>query len=389
MNLSTTGRILWRCLWRHLMLIVFPALLLALGACGTQAQMDSPKIYTQIAAGDAHACALANDGTVMCWGRNSEGQLGNGAIYDGSGNSLSSLISANLRAATGQPGNGSSIPVTVPGLSGVVAISAGGNQSCALLGDGSVKCWGSTSHLLDVSSVPVAVTGLMGAVTAISVGAGHVCALLGSGGVQCWGGAASGQLGNGATTYSKTPVAVTGLTSVVTAISAGNRRTCALLNGGTIQCWGAASSTTPVTMTGLKGATAISVGGWNTCVLLSGGAVQCWDGSGSTPVIVAGLTGVRAISVGRGHTCAVLGDGTAKCWGDGGYGQLGNGASNDSKIPVTVTGLTGATAISAGEYFSCALRNDGSIWCWGSNRQGELGDGSFPTDRSTAARIRS
>jgi len=443
MDLSATSHTHRHCLWRRLASAVSPALLLALGACSTQAQMAneanekaSPKVYTQVAAGNTHACALVSDGTVVCWGWNKHGQLGNGATYDrGDGNSLSGMFLYGLREATGQPGDGSSLPVAVSGLSGATAISAGGDQTCALLKDDAVMCWGG-SPLRGVSNVPVAIKGLMGAVTAISVGGGHACALLGSGGVQCWGAndygqlgigaynhwwvaidqgeTASGQPGNGRTTESNTPMSVTGLAGAATAISTGSVHTCALIKGGTVQCWGlndsgqlgngtttdltwrergsSIISSTPATVVGLKGATAIS----KTCALLSGGAVQCWGGDSSTPVTVTGLTDATAasaaeataISVGGGHRCAVLSDGTAKCWGSGGYGQLGNGAFNDSKTPVTVTGLTGATAISLGQYFSCALRRDGSIWCWGRNYQGELGDGSYPANRSTAASVR-
>jgi alpha-tubulin suppressor-like RCC1 family protein len=84
----------------------------------------------------------------------------------------------------------------------------------------------------------VAVTGLSSNVTAIAAGGSHTCALTTAGAVQCWGSNASGQLGNNSTTNSQLPVAVTGLSSDVTAIAAGQSHTCALMTSGAVQCWG-------------------------------------------------------------------------------------------------------------------------------------------------------
>ena len=340
---------------------------------------------TAIDAGGFNTCALVSGGTVKCWGYNYYGELGNGTTST-------------------SPPYGSTVPVSVTGLTGATAISTGNSHTCALLSGGTVKCWGynyhgelgngttSTSPPYG-STVPVSVTGLTGA-TAIAAGSAHTCALITGGTVKCWGGNGYGELGDGTTTDSTVPVSVTGLTGA-TAISTGDSHTCALLSGGTVQCWGwnndgqlgngtRYSATAPVSVTGLTGVIAIAAGYYHTCALLSGGTVQCWGNNGgqlgdgtttdsTVPVSVGGLTGAAAIGAGYGHTCAVISGGTVQCWGMNYIGELGNGTNTDSNVPVTVTGLTGVTAIAAGLEHTCALLSGGTVQCWGDNHYGELG----------------
>ena len=131
----------------------------------------------------------------------------------------------------------------------------------------------------------------------------------------------------------------------------------------------------------LTGATAISAGAFSACALLSGGTVECW---GNNPVAVSGLSGATAISVGGLSTCALLSGGTIECWGDNSYGELGDGTTTNSTTPVAVSGLSGATAISVGEESACALLSGGTVQCWGDNSYGELGNGS-PTGPDTCS----
>src|SRR5439155_1017831 len=178
-----------------------------------------------------HSCALLGaDGTVWCWGRNVDGQLGNGTR-------------APVDCAQRGVPCGSSTPVQASGITGAVAVIAGGYHTCALFGDGSAQCWGRNDDgqlgdgTTTRSSTPVRVGGLTGA-AAVTAGFQHTCALLTNATVQCWAPIAYGQRGNGATTGSSTPVTVTGTGVVwtssngaVATIDAGGRATG--LGGGT------------------------------------------------------------------------------------------------------------------------------------------------------------
>jgi alpha-tubulin suppressor-like RCC1 family protein len=198
----------------------------------------------------------------------------------------------------------------------------------------------------------------------------------------------------------------------VTSMAVGGGGTlCALLAGGTVDCWGAGNvgqlgngtnseiSPYAVPVPGLSGATAIAAGDLYNCALLPGGAVKCWGynpygqlGNGtkvgsSLPVGVSDLTGAIAISAGFSHTCALMTGGGVKCWGQNLSGSLGNGTTTDSTTPVDVTGLAGAaTAIGTGSSYSCALLSGGTVQCWGENGNASLGNGTT-TDSSVPVTV--
>jgi Regulator of chromosome condensation (RCC1) repeat len=251
------------------------------------------------------------------------------------------------------------------------AVAAGYDQTCAVLSSGHVECWGLNplgNGSNGRSDTPVEVTGITDA-TQVTAGYGDACALLSTGHVECWGGNQYGELGNGSTTEAYTPVEVSGITDA-TQVTAGYSNetgdyTCALLSTGHVECWGynlygelgngttTTYSDTPVEVSGITDATQVSAGAGQTCALLSTGHVECWGANGNgelgdggisvysgTPVEVSGITDATRVAAGAFHTCAVLSTGHIECWGNNGYGQLGNGTMGTvSDTPVEVTGI--------------------------------------------------
>jgi alpha-tubulin suppressor-like RCC1 family protein len=268
-----------------------------------------------IATGGYHSCALVDDGDpttigygAKCWGENVFGQLG-----------------------IGSTNAGYTSPVDAQGLAtGVFAIAGGLYHTCALVDDGDpatsgyrVKCWGYNNFgklgngIESESNVPVDVAwdNAWGGVVAIAAGGRFTCALTTSGGVKCWGENQRGELGNGTTTDSATPVDVIGLESGVVGITAGGYHACAVTTGGGLKCWGQ-----------------------NARGQLGNGTTT----DSAAPVDVIGLTsGVAGVDAGFLYTCAWTDEGKAKCWGRNLEGQLGDGTTTDRSTPVDVVGLNG------------------------------------------------
>lgn len=350
----------------------------------------APLKVTQLVSGFQHSCALTAWGSVKCWGLNTAGQLGNGTTV----NSYS--------------------PVDVAGLSsGVQQLVAGANSSCAVLSSGTVKCWGSNAagQLGNGTTVnsfsPVTATVLPSGFKQLMLGQDFGCVVTLNSGVQCWGGNSYGQLGDGTTTSSLSPVNVQGLTSGVAALSTRGLAICALTSAG-VKCWGyntqgqlgnakTAHSPTPVDVVGLQsGVVSLSAGNSSFCALMSSGGYKCWgdnsygqlgDGSTTPTTVPVGATAlsfsIAQMSSANVSRCAKLTSGQVKCWGWNGTGQLGNGATTDSATPVDVVGLgTDVAFLSSSNAQVCAVTTSGSVLCWGRNDFGQAGS-SFSPNRLT------
>jgi alpha-tubulin suppressor-like RCC1 family protein len=287
----------------------------------------------QLAGGGGHTCAATPGGTLMCWGWDEQGQLGDSA--------------QNYSWAS---------PVLAEGIAGASAVDAGYGHSCAITTAGVVKCWGYNrwgqigSGNGNGANTGITVAGI-GPATAIGTGGHHSCARLADATVWCWGHGYHGQLGTGTFIETNVPVQVNGVTGA-TAIAVGDYHSCAIVGTGSIKCWGR-----------------------NDYGQLGNGGTNPDPGLANA-VDVFGISDAIAISAGSRHTCALRTGQSIACWGNGGYGTLGNGLGQDSPAPVDVSGIGNAIALVAGDHHNCALRSDHTMSCWGYNYFGTVGDGS-------------
>jgi alpha-tubulin suppressor-like RCC1 family protein len=263
---------------------------------------------------------------------------------------------------------GSAVPVAVSGLIDAVSVAAGGRHSCAVRRGGAVQCWGGNSHgelgdgrFDEPSSVPVDVVGITNAVS-VTTGFAHSCAVLQTGTVQCWGFGRWGSLGTGNTTNSAVPLPVVGITDAVS-VSAGYLHTCAALRSGAVQCWG------------------LNEWGQLGNGTMSGDAV-------TVPVSVSGIVNAVSVAAGYAHSCALLNSGAVQCWGESSRGQLGFGGVESDRTPmltpVQVSGIATAVSVSVGDIHSCAVLDNGALQCWGFGSYGQLGNGGTADSRVPA-----
>jgi len=273
------------------------------------------------------------------------------------------------RGGSGELGNGSfddsSVPVVVTGLSGVTQLSSGREFTCALLSSGSVKCWGENedgqlgNHSgINNSAIPVEVEGINNA-TAIITGGYHACALLESGSIKCWGDNYDGQLGNGDDgNASSFPVSVASIDNA-TQIAAGNSSTCAMISGGGVRCWGDNSEG--------------QLGNSTESYSFSATPISAKYENGDPISHAIAINGSKTWE----HYCVRYTSGVAECWGNNGDGQLGNGSSQDSySFPVQVSQITDFAYITPGWANTCGQRVNRSVYCWGNNEEGQIGDGT-------------
>ena len=369
------------------------------GALTGSAPADDPN--GMVAAGRSSSCAIKSNNTLWCWGSNSDGQLGVGST---SSYALSPMQVPGLWVSVSASAAGR----TVCGVKVDTSVWCWGRATDGQLGNNQTMV--NALSPVAVMGVGSPSTTLTGAVS-VSVGQKHACALRSNATAVCWGDGTNGKLGNGLTTQQLLPVQVASLTNI-RQLSAGGEHTCFVLASGGGRCLGSdalgqlgdgggmgGQSLTPVTVTGVTNFRQITAGTAHTCAITTAGRAYCWGttangrlGNGVTspdqasPVLITSPTNFRQISAGTSHTCATLTDGTARCWGNGTNGRLGNGATSQQTTPVTPTGLTGASAITSGDSHTCAVLRDRSIRCWGNRAEARLGDSFTTPDRTTATR---
>lgn len=307
-------------------------------------------------------------GKIKCWGSNNYGQFGDGIA------------------------NRFALPATVASNMGYIGLASGRAHNCAITNDREVSCWGDTNYNVRNHlgrAYPLRVSSLA---DVISVGSGedHSCALTTGGSIKCWGAQEDGMLGNGnvntGTIHSAT--SVDGINNAAS-LTVGGYHSCALLEGGSIKCWGRNSrgqlgrgnkvnGANPEIVQDIDDAVSLSAGLQNTCAVLEGGTVKCWGwvkhifgvspGSSSvndvasTPVSVPDLIDVKKISLGNRHICALSNLGKVSCLGF----DFENMQFPQNWNPIDIV---------SGEKHSCALFDNGTVECWGGNAHGQLGSG--------------
>ncbi len=408
---------------------------------GSDAKDASSKFLAKkaLVGGDAHACALFNDGSVKCWGANTHGELGQGNV-DRRGDSPGEMGPALPKVDLGS------------GRTAKVIAANTGHHTCAILDTGDVKCWGYNLEgqlgLGDKANRGDGPNEMGAALPTVNLGAGrtavalgvrgfHSSAILDNGSLKCWGSNEAGQLGLGDTLDrgdqagemgDSLPAVDLGPGRTAVEVVAGTSHTCARLDDAKVKCWGAStlgegglgSTASRGRMPGQMGAslpaidlgagrsaTSLTAGHNSTCALLDNATVKCWGrnydgelglGDGEPRGDAPGEMGSALPSVDLGpgrtaltvqamsiHVCALLDDRSVKCWGHNSLGDLGLGdtaargkqaGQMGAALPAVDLG-PGRTARSfAGEaYSSCALLDDDSVKCWGNNFDGQLGLG--------------
>ena len=320
----------------------------------------------EIAMGYAFACVRFGEGSVKCWGENTNGQIGN-----------------NSTNAIGDLGTevGGSIPLVSLGVGRTATKIVAGNQhACALLDNSTIRCWGDNAYgqigngNTTDQRLPALVS--VGARVPIDVWAfGFMtCAKLNDNSAVCWGLNTLGQAGQGTLTNIVTPPLTAlnfGGGRAASQFVGSNSGTCARLSDGSVQCWGENSTDGQ-----------LGYGDFTDRTSPSGTSVNL--GVGRVAQDIGGQTTTGTGTTNEGTFCAALDDGTIRCWGDNRRGQIGDASITDRNVP-TLTATLGLTAnkVKVGREFTCVLSNIGLVKCWGRNQRGTLGVGDV-ADRTSA-----
>lgn len=321
----------------------------------TAGDVDLGGLAVQVSAGHSHACALLEGGSVRCWGLNYDGQLGYGHVDN--------IGDDEPPSAAGD--------VDIGGT--VVQLGVGQERTCVVLDDGAVRCWGYGSSGLgygntqtigdDETPASAGDVGLGGSAVLVD-SEDHTCAVMSGGGVRCWGYNGDGKLGYGS--YDdigddELPASMGDVDvgrGAVVSVATGERKTCVIMEGGALRCWGyeyaalgypwyagnIGDDETPATVGDVnleEPVVGMALGDWHTCALLDTGAVRCW-GSNEAGVLGYGDWAysvddpAEAVDVELGdfaqsidgsdiRTCVITQNGGVRCWGADGYGALGYG----------------------------------------------------------------
>ncbi len=346
-----------------------------------------------IAAGSNFSMAIKSDGTLWTWGGNASGQLGNGTTTTGT--SPAQITSSSTFASVAA---GSDFALAIDSSR---ALWAWGDNGSGQFGNDATGSTNSTPT--EVSTGPTTTNSTTPTWMTVAAGTGFAVAIASDGTLWTWGANGSGQLGNGTTTSSLTPIQPTGTTgSTWTAVAAGSDFVLAIDSNGALWAWGdngsgqfgngtTTTSSTPARVATSYTWTAVAAGSSFAVALQSGGSLWTWGantngqlGNGTTTVstvnyspvqIASGMT-FTSVAAGSNFAFAIDSNSALWSWGYNASGQLGIGSTTDSDTPTQISSSETWTAVAAGSNFAIAVASDGSIWAWGDNSSYELGDGT-------------
>lgn len=315
----------------------------------------------------------------LACGEDSNGDPGASAA---AGTTSTPNAGAGGTAQGGSPSGGSGSGAGVGGKPTTTAGTTSGGGGASASGSNSGGSAGAAPDPMPCDSADVECRPL--AASAVCVGGEAACALVGDGTVKCWGKNGYGEIGSGAdrSTDELPPALVKDLTDVES-ITCGDYHVCAVSKTGQVSCWGSGPALgihenpmkprevdgfVPALVPGLDDVKMISAGSSQTCALRGDGSVWCFFGP---PKAVEGIDDATFVASGAQHSCAIVGSGSVKCWGRDQEGQLGDDPTTTDdvvlikKTPVSVIGVTDAVALTLSNNFSCALRAGGKVSCWG------------------------
>ncbi|MCY1071678.1 hypothetical protein OV090_43440 [Nannocystis sp. RBIL2] len=375
----------------------------------TPACLANPKIV-QMVMNSFHTCAVLDDGAMRCWGRGQLGALG----YE------------NMDHLGDQPGELPTPDVDVGGH--VVRASTGIHRTCAVLDTGAVRCWGSASFGAlgnglasgffgnDPGEMPPPDVAVGVPVKDIQSTGLYSCVITQDDNVRCWGTGTGGRLGYGNTNAlgdqpGELPVPDLDLGGPVAQLSVSETHACALLQDGTLRCWGSnfygqlgygdtnhrgdAPGEMPPPPVDVGGPVArVTASTDFTCAVLTSGEVRCWGRNSGTqlgyaasgtavgdapgempPPALALADDATAVSLGAGHGCALLQTGALQCWGSNSFGAVGVPFASTVAAPTTIDVGGPVMHVASGNSHNCAVLTDDTLRCWGGAVFGRLGLG--------------
>lgn len=370
----------------------FVALVSAQGGAAAAASFGD---WKSVSAGDVHTCAIRKGGELYCWGRDVEGQVGDGA---------------NPNPATS--------PRRIGTLNDWARVAGGRDHTCAIRTSGKLYCWGSDSsgqlgdgNTSSTADAPKRI-GTLDDWSKVDSGYAHSCGIRKNGKLYCWGSNADGQIGDhGASSTADAPKRV-GTGADWNSVSTGREHTCGIRQNGKLYCWGGDDKRQvgdganpdpalyPRRIGSLDDWATVSAGEYHTCAIRKSGKLYCWGfdnfgqvGEGQTtipldvPVHIGSLDDWATVAAGNNHTCGARKNGKLYCWGWNSDNQLGDEGSGTASAPRRIGALDDWASLSGGRAHTCGIRKGGSLYCWGRDTEGQVGDGTNPTPAKTPRRI--